>query len=275
MLSVVLVLSVPSVTAFAETSTTSEDAAKQSVVSYLHAIDDQNADELIELVEDSRFSSLSDQKEQYENLFKDDIFSDYTLVDFENNGDGYEATINMIRKETGEVNSLTVPVEKRGDEWKLIVDGQETMSQNVKNKLQSISDSNNEVQEKSSEIAPLATSVAYWNFTFTKNGEVLGNTSTYSDTFNMTGGSVTINSWQELPGSLTSVTLLYQIVKKGFLSDDVYGETTITGRYPKNGTWYSKSIRNVETNTPPSGVCIKVYNPSSTNGPSGAGNAYQ
>ncbi|MFB5268418.1 hypothetical protein ACE41H_16770 [Paenibacillus enshidis] len=273
-LSAALILTLPSIPVFAESDTNDEVQAKQAVVNYLQAIENQDTDELTKWVEDTRFSSLTEQEEQYENQFENDNFTDYTLNDFDENGDSYEATITMTRKATGEVHSLNLPVEKFGDQWKLVVNGQETMSENVKARLQS--NQNNEVGEISpNEIKPLAAAVAYWSFSFTRNGVVLPNTSAYSDKFDMTGNSVTINGWQELPGSTRSVTLLYSIVEKGFLGDDVYGETTVAGRYPQNGTWYSTSIRNENSNTPPSDVSIKIYNPSSTIGPSGAGNAYQ
>ncbi|MNC42407.1 hypothetical protein D3C75_912220 [compost metagenome] len=59
------------------------------------------------------------------------------------------------------------------------------------------------------------------------------------------------------------------------LGDDVKGDTTLSGRYPKNGTWYSTSISVGSGNAGISGVYLKTENISSVRGADGAGNVYQ
>ncbi|MNI81272.1 hypothetical protein D3C73_1378710 [compost metagenome] len=91
----------------------------------------------------------------------------------------------------------------------------------------------------------------------------------------MNNTQVTINGWQENPGNTTDVYVKYSIVKKNLLGDDVKGDTTLSGRYPKNGTWYSTSISVGTGNAGISGVYLKTENVSSVTGASGAGNVYQ
>ncbi|WP_427051835.1 hypothetical protein [Paenibacillus sp. TC-CSREp1] len=255
------------------------ELAKQSVENYIQAISNKDSEELIKWVDDKRFSSTQEQKNQYEALFKGDDFSSYEILDLNKDGDTYVVTLKLNRNNGNESNTLNLPVVKNDNIWKLVVDGKETISTKVKQGIQNevINTKNNLANENKTthnDIMPLSSSVAYWDFSFTKNdGHPYTVVNAYSSSsFNMSGSSVTINGWQELLGSTTSINLKYQIVKKGFFSDDVYGETYVNGRYPKNGNWFSTSI---STSKAESGVHIKVHNPSSTSGPNGAGNAYQ
>ncbi|MFC5447503.1 hypothetical protein [Paenibacillus aestuarii] len=116
-----------------------------------------------------------------------------------------------------------------------------------------------------------AASVTYWAPSFlSPNGSYYSNS-----TFDMTSLDLTINGYQYLPGFSTARSTKYQIVVKGFFSDDVKGEKIVTGYYPKDGTWFNDSIHVSTTFTPPKGVTVKITNLSSVDGDNVSGNGYQ
>ncbi|KAF6636905.1 DUF4878 domain-containing protein [Paenibacillus polymyxa] len=273
--SLLLVIAPLSVTAASVQS--EEESAKQAVVNYIDAINNKDADELAKWVDDSRFTSPDEQKKQYKELFQNDEFSSYSIGDFKQDGKEYDVTIDLTRKDSGEVNTVTLPVVKYGDQWKLVVVGEETKSEQVKLQIQKDRGENDKIElDKNKIIKPQASAIANWDFSLTKNdGGLYTRTTAYSSSsFNMTGNSLTMNGWQELPGTTSGVSLVYQIVKKGFVNDDVYGEQILSGRYRENGSWYSFSLSKSGL-APQTGLYIKISNPSAERGAMGAGNAYQ
>ncbi|MCE5173236.1 hypothetical protein LQV63_28645 [Paenibacillus profundus] len=98
------------------------------------------------------------------------------------------------------------------------------------------------------------------------------NTTSYStSSFDTNNKSLTIKGWQDTTTS-TDASVAYQVVIKGWFSDDVKGEKIIQGNYDKKGSWYNEKI-NLGLNGV-TGAHIKVKNLTSTNGVFGAGNAY-
>ncbi|NKI22544.1 hypothetical protein HFN20_15180 [Paenibacillus dendritiformis] len=119
-----------------------------------------------------------------------------------------------------------------------------------------------------------ASNAPYYEFSLTKVDcpNLPCNTKAYSTTkFDVDRRYLTIKGWQDT-GTSTEASVAYQVVVKGWFSDDVKGEKIIQGNYSKKGTWYEEQI-NVGSKAL-EGVHIKVKNLSSTNGVSGAGNAY-
>lgn len=236
-----------------------EEAAKQSVINYIEAINAENPSEIVKWVEDNRFESTEDQINQYEFLFTESNYSNYQLTDMNQNGQDFEATIKLDFKDNNESVFLDIPVRKVDNVWKLIVEGQEVRTDDTISEIST-------PEITSSDVQPFA-DVAYWHMSIGKT--------TYSTTsFNMTGRSVNIIGWQEVLGTQSVPTVSYQLVQKGFLSDDVLGETIIQGIYTQNGTRYTDSISTAMSGN--TGVHVKVVNYSALGKPAtAAGNAYQ
>lgn len=241
-------------------SSSEEESAKQSVINYIEAINTENPSEIVKWVEDIRFESTEDQIKQYEFLFTESNYSNYQLTEMNQNGQDFKAKIKLDFKDNTESVFVDIPVRKVNNVWKLIVEGQEVRTNETISKI-----STPEIISKS-DVQPFA-DVAYWKMS-------LGITDYSTTSFNMTGRSVNIIGWQEVLGTQSEPTVSYQIVKKGFLTDDVLGETIIQGIYTQNGTRYNDSISTAMSGN--TGVHVKVVNYSALGKPAtAAGNAYQ
>ncbi|WP_372011130.1 hypothetical protein NBRC13296_10605 [Paenibacillus chitinolyticus] len=121
-----------------------------------------------------------------------------------------------------------------------------------------------------------AESVAWYDGLLTKAGQgnPIDSDHTYSQPFNVTGvSSVTVKGYQYLPGSSTTANVKYQIVLRNAIWDEVLAETTVTGNYPKEGTWFSRVLT---LNKPIIGsVSLKIINLNPINGVKVAGNVYK
>uniref|UniRef100_A9U7N8 Predicted protein n=1 Tax=Physcomitrium patens TaxID=3218 RepID=A9U7N8_PHYPA len=230
-----------------------EKLAEQAVNSYVTAIQQGNIDEAIKWVIDTRFSSTEEQKKSYEE--NNDLFSKVTVEvvsDPENNS--FAAKIDLTRRDDGTINEVSLPVIQQDGAWKVLLNGeQETKSSLVKTQYFSKEDSN--------VISPMA-SVLVGNYEY----YLSPGKATYTGSFNMVSLAVGISGWQHNPGSTKSVTGKYQVVSQGAFSDDVKGESFVTGYYPPSGSAFYTTIRIVSTTTPPQGVKVKAIDPSSQDG---------
>ncbi|MGX4585041.1 hypothetical protein [Paenibacillus chitinolyticus] len=120
-----------------------------------------------------------------------------------------------------------------------------------------------------------AESVAWYDGLPTKAGQgtPVHSDYIYSQPFNVTGvSSVTVKGYQYFPASSTA-NVKYQIVLRNAIWDEVLAETTVTGDYPKEGTWFSRVLT---LNKPIIGsVSLKIINLNPINGVKVAGNVYK
>ncbi|KEO83158.1 DUF4878 domain-containing protein [Tumebacillus flagellatus] len=114
-----------------ETSATPEQAAKQAVTHYLDAVKSGNVDEMMKATLDNRFKDDASKREVYQTFSNDPIQTDKTKILAINKVDNshLNATIRISTKNTG-THDLTIPVVKEGEQWKLVIDGQEVTKNN-------------------------------------------------------------------------------------------------------------------------------------------------
>lgn len=114
-----------------EASATPEQEAKQVVTHYIDAIKSSNVDEMMKYTKDTRFKDEATKRDVYQSLVKDPIQKDKTkLLSVSKVDDTHlTATIRISTKGTG-THDLTIPVEKDGEQWKLVIDGQEVTKNN-------------------------------------------------------------------------------------------------------------------------------------------------
>ncbi|MDU7472318.1 MAG: DUF4878 domain-containing protein [Paenibacillus macerans] len=267
---IALVSSYSTTSTFADSSK-NEPNPEQVVTSYIKAIEDKNVDAVINLVKDTRYSSLQDLKQEYENMISDNVFIDIKAGNVKTVNES-NAEVQLVAQRNDGLNEtdITLPLIKEDGNWKILITGQETSRENVV-KFSEFK------PFTSSEIRPFSGSIAYYEFSHTKRQSGIGYhyTSYSTSSFDMNGRSVTINGWQENLGTTSDVSVKYSIVKKNLFGDDVKGDTTLTKRYPKDGTWYSAQISVDLGDSGISGVYLKTENVSSVRGADGAGNVYQ
>lgn len=235
------------------------ELAKQAVNNYIEATQKGDVYEAIKWVSDSRFDSIDDQISQYKESINTDPFSNVSIEKIvKDSNSSFTVNLKMIRKENGEVNNVSLPVVNINGTWKLLIDGQETMSNAVRVKIQE----ERNIQEINKDlISPFAAvNLGNYEASLAKSG------STYSGKFDMTDIIVGITGWQYNPGTTTSRVVMYQIVNKGLFSDDVLGETSQSGYYPTTSDAFYITLKLSNTFTPPKGVYLKAKNPSDITG---------
>lgn len=226
------------------------ELAKESVSNYVEAVQSGDITEAVKWVVDTRFSSEQDQIEQYKESLTTDPFSNASIESVVPDSDSsFIATLDLTRKESGEINQISLPVIERDGIWKLFLNGVETKSTAVE-KLSNL-------QNNKSLISPLAsTLIASYGDETVGTGK-----STYSSQFNMTQYSLGITGWQQVPGVTVESTMRYSVVYKGFFSDDTIGEKFHPGFNTWNGAAFYETI-SVASAHPPQGVYLKISNPS-------------
>ncbi|MBE9917414.1 DUF4878 domain-containing protein [Paenibacillus donghaensis] len=197
---------------------TDAELAKESVSNFIEAAQSGNISDAVKWVVDTRFESTEEQVEQYKDSISSNPFSNASIKSIvPASENSFTASVDLTRKDTGEINNVLYPVIKQGDTWKVLINGQETMNNRVKKFIQ--------LQEDKSAALPLAsTHLGSYGDSLVKAGK-----SEYSNQFNMTEDRIGITGWQQIPGSLTKVDVRYSVVKKGIFSDDVYGQSFHNG----------------------------------------------
>ncbi|WP_379143083.1 hypothetical protein [Paenibacillus sp. sgz500992] len=248
------------ISAFSATTNASQisdqDLAKQSVSNYFNAIQDGDISEAVKWVIDTRFSSPEEQATEYQEFLTSDPFSVRTIESINSNSDGtFTATIELTRKEDGSLNEITLPIVQKDGSWKLLIEGTETRNENV---ITTYLNGN----KSESTIMPMA-SVNIGNY----GGVWLnGAGSTLSNKFDMHSLNIGVTVWQD-PGFSEEVIVTYQIVKNGWISYDVLGETIHGPTYkPTTGSADYIVVHNANSGKAENGVYLKVINPSYTQG---------
>ncbi len=178
-------------------SISSKELAEQSVNNYIKAVQEGDIAKAVNWVVDERFSTTEEQLSQYKEALISNPFSDVNLKSLTPNSDGsYTALVELTRKDGGEKNTVSYPVIYKDNSWKLVINGQETMSKKVEKLIQ---------YQNSAVVSPLAsTHLGSYSASLLKVGK-----STYSDKFDMTENAVGVTGWQQFLE--VSRTLLYVI----------------------------------------------------------------
>lgn len=102
-------------------------AAQQSVINYIQAVEKQDANEIVKWVKDTRFDSLEQQKKEYKEMFRNDPFEKVKVTNIKEVDDNNMiVSIKMFRKGSGKPQVLDLPVVKEDGKWKLLITGVET-----------------------------------------------------------------------------------------------------------------------------------------------------
>ncbi|PPQ46865.1 hypothetical protein C5G87_19640 [Paenibacillus peoriae] len=231
-------------------SVSNEELAKQAIKNYVEAGKSGDGLKASKWVIDTRFNSEEEQMKVYNESLKDNPFSDVNIKNVASaSDDTYAATVELTRKDDGSINTVTYPIIKKNDSWKVLIDGQqETKSKKVEKLIQSQSVENT---NNTSSVKPLSTELTSYGDELVKSGK-----SIYSNSqFNMTESSVGITGWQQVPGSVSKCAVRYIIVSKGIWSDDAYGQIFQTSFNYWNGAAFYNTIYAGQTR---SGVYLKV-----------------
>lgn len=228
------------------------ELARQSVSNYIDAVYSGDITEAVKWVVDTRFDSQEEQIEQYNNALTSDPFSNASIVNVVPDSDNsFIVNLDLTRKETGEINNISLPIIEHEGTWKLYLNGQETMSDAVRTRNLSITQNEN----NDSLVVPLdATYLGSYEDQMVSTGG-----SAYSNQFDMTALSLGITGWLQVPGVTSQTTIRFNVVYKGFFSDDEIGEAFHTGFNYWNGEAFYKTI-SVGAAHPPKGVNLKITN---------------
>ncbi|MGW9528143.1 hypothetical protein ACWHAM_10390 [Paenibacillus terrae] len=231
-------------------SISNEELAKQSIRNYVEAAISGDASEAAKWVVDTRFNSEQEQLKEYKESVSNNPFSDVSIKNVVSaSDDTYTATVELTRKDDGSINTVTYPIIKKGDSWKVLVGGQETKSKKVEKLIQSQSEENS-----TSSVKPLSIELTSYG---SDTQWVSAGASIYSGQFNMTEDRVGITGWQQIPGSTSKCAVRYSIVKKGIFGDDAYGQVFQTGFNYWNGAAFYNTIY---TGNQYSGVYVRATN---------------
>ncbi|MGG1641190.1 hypothetical protein ACIFQM_07830 [Paenibacillus sp. NRS-1782] len=231
-------------------SASNEELAKQSIKNYVEAAISGDASEAAKWVVDTRFNSEQEQLKEYKESVSNNPFSDVSIKNVVSaSDDNYTATVELTRKDDGSINTVTYPIIKKGDSWKVLVGGQETKSKKVEKLIQSQSEENS-----TSSVKPLSTELTSYG---SDTQWVSAGASIYSGQFNMTEDRVGITGWQQISGSMSKCAVRYSIVKKSIFGDDAYGQVFQTGFNTWNGAAFYNTIY---TGTQYSGVHVRATN---------------
>ncbi|OAB42306.1 hypothetical protein [Paenibacillus glacialis] len=203
-----------------------EEIAKQSVSNYLEAAQSGNASEAVKWVIDTRFNSTEEQLQQYKESVNP--FSDVSLKSITPaTNNTFLALVELTRKDDGEINEVSYPVIEQGDSWKVVIDGQETMSKKVDKLIKS---KMSESKMSESHISPLADHLGSFQ-------DYIGpGKKTYSNNFNMTADRVGITIWQEKTNYTKKVVVRYNIVNRNTFGDETLGQKIIDEYVPGDGS---------------------------------------
>ncbi|WP_340003377.1 hypothetical protein MHH52_14860 [Paenibacillus sp. FSL K6-0276] len=226
------------------------ELAKESVSNYIDAVQSGDITEAVKWVVDTRFSSEQDQIEQYNDNLTTDPFSNASIESVLPDSDSsFIVTLDLTRKENGEINKISLPVIEHEGTWKLLINGVETMS-TAAQKLSNTQNNNKSL------IAPQSVNIGNYGDSTVGKGD-----SIYSNQFNMTETVLGITGWQQVGGVTVESTMRYSVVYKHFYGDDTIGEIFHTGFNYWNGAAFYETM-SVAASHAPQGVHLKISNPS-------------
>lgn len=234
---------------------------------YFDALLRNDVNGMIEYSNDLNYIDNKSREEGY-NEFATDTLVNYEILKAEKiNDTEYQLQVQFTYTDIDKYPSLPYTVSKTEQGWKVIIKPLEV------NLDPSSSDYLNVkagtpiykmIQEPETTFQPFA-ELVYYSFDLFGQQPLLGQTN-----FNISKGSVTVHGWQT--DGIGTASVRYEIVKP--LSGgnvNWYGQKTVNGNYPQNGTWYSESIS--LSASPITNARIRITNMSYE--VIGAGNVYE
>jgi dsRNA-specific ribonuclease len=111
-----------------EASMNEQTLAYDSVNNYLRAIyERKDVNEIVKWVKDTRFSSIEQQKKEYAEMLKTDPFESAKVIGTQLvNENTFNVIVQLKRKNSDEIETVTLPVIKENGAWKSLITGVET-----------------------------------------------------------------------------------------------------------------------------------------------------
>lgn len=233
--------------------------------SYFSALRNNDVNGMIENSIDLNYIDKEGREEGYKE-FATDTLVNYEILEAEKINDAeYQLQVQFTYSDIEKYPSLPYTVSKTEEGWKVIVKPLEVNLDPSSPDYLTVKDGIPLYKmTQDTDIQPFA-ELVYYSFDLVGGSPLLGQTN-----FNITKGSVTVHGWQN--DSIGTASVRYEIVKP--LSGGTvnwYGQKTVTGQYPQNGTWYSESIK--LSASPITNARIRITNMSYE--VRGAGNVYE
>ncbi|WP_211749273.1 hypothetical protein [Paenibacillus sp. Marseille-Q4541] len=218
-----------------------QEEALQIANAYLDALQNNDVDRMMRYSYDLNYINEESRREGY-NRFATDSLDHYRVESISKVDDQeYEIEVQYTYTDVQSYPLIPYTVLNTNDGWKVIIKPLEVNLNPDSSEYMSIKDGVPVYQMTPDEgklfAAPRA-AVAYYSFDLQSSTPLLG-----SSSFNITQGTVTINGYQSDRVSSSKASVKYEIVKP--LSSGAvnwYGQKTIAGSYPQNGSWYSSQI---------------------------------
>ena len=111
-----------------EASMNEQTLAYDSVNNYLRAIyERKDVNEIVKWVKDTRFSSIEQQKKEYAEMLETDPFESAKVIGTQLvNENTFNVIVQLKRKNSDEIETVTLPVIKENGAWKSLITGVET-----------------------------------------------------------------------------------------------------------------------------------------------------
>lgn len=205
MLGMLFVFSLPVLTNAASEKDLNE---KEVLMDYLEAVKSGNIDKAVELVNDSRFESIDQQKQEYQYLFSKDKLEKYIITESKSNNE----FIVLLYFENGGITKAPFKI----------------ISNKVDINFHSLDNSDYEVIEEGIDttIRPMHTLVD-WNFSGARGGSEF-----YSiGDFDISGTSSVELLLTQYTDTAKTPGIVYSIVQKKWLGDDIWGSRYVNGTY--------------------------------------------
>lgn len=248
-------------------STEKSNEALDVAHQYFDALLRNDVNGMIKYSNDLNYIDNKSREEGY-NEFATDTLVNYEILKAEKiNDTEYQLQVQLTYTDTDKYPSLPYTVSKTEQGWKVIVKPLEVNldpSSSDYLKVKAGTPIYKMIQEPETTIRPFA-ELVYYSFDLFGQQPLLGQTN-----FNISKGSVTVHGWQT--DGIGTASVRYEIVKP--LSGgnvNWYGQKTVNGNYPQNGTWYGESI--TLSASPITNARIRITNMSYE--VTGAGNVYE
>ncbi|ANA81079.1 hypothetical protein C7121_00875 [Paenibacillus glucanolyticus] len=254
---------------FATSANTVEKSNEALDVAHLYfkALLKNDVNGMIEYSNDLNYIDNKSREKGY-NEFATDTLVSYEILKVENiNDTEYQLQVQLTYTDVDNYPPLPYTVSKTEQGWKVIIKPLEVNLDPGSSdylKVKAGTPIHKMIQEPETTIQPFA-ELVYYSFDLFGQQPLLGQTN-----FNISRGSVTVHGWQN--DRIGTASVRYEIVKP--LSGgnvNWYGQKTVNGNYPQNGTWYSESIS--LSASPITNARIRITNMSYD--VFGAGNVYE
>ncbi|MGE7875819.1 hypothetical protein [Peribacillus muralis] len=219
--SIALLIGILSLSTFSTASAYVESEPTSILNKYLHAVIDKNIEGIINNVQDDRYDDdKNSQKNEYMNQLNEQNLTNYEIIDSKVIDENNQQLNAVLTFDNGEIVQILFSLEKNDGTWKVHVS---------LDSLEEEEDDFHMIQEgkEISTISPRAAALLSWSFSGRAGGSVFYSTKS----FNIPGTTATLagNQSHGYVSNGWPVSITYQVVKKHWYGDTVWGGTTVKG----------------------------------------------